>query len=124
MMYHVPYSLIAIAVIYLASEIAMFLILFKLSGLIRIALYATVLILAIRGSRRAANIWGCLSILGAVIAAYTTFFAARQNVLGALLLGSYGAFFLLSATYIFTSRNLAQFYRQRQSTALTGNNDQ
>lgn len=105
-----PTPLLAIATVYLASEAAVLLLQFKASILARLAVYSVVLLLAIRGSRGAANFWGFLSFLGGAVTGYSALQVARVNPLGASLLGAYAAFFFLSAAYVFKSRSLAEYY--------------
>ena len=114
-----PRPLIAIAVLSLASELAVLPYPFRASSLVRIALYALVLFLALRGNRGAANLWGALSVVGAAVTGYGALGAARSNSTGAAFLAVYAAFFVASAVYIFKSRNLARFYEQSQSAGAT-----
>jgi hypothetical protein len=105
-----PLPLISIAVVCIGAEAAVLLFQFRTLSLVRIALYSLLFFFAIRGSRRAAEFWGFLSIVGGVLTGYSALRSATAYPLGASLLATYAAFLLASAAYVFKSRRLAEFF--------------
>lgn len=111
-----PVPLIAIAVIYLASEALPLVTKPSAIGFGRIAAYSTVFFFAFRGSRGAASLWGIMSIFGGVVSGFRAAQHFQSNPDAALLLALYATFFFVSSAYIFLSRGLRQFYEStRQS---------
>lgn len=95
-----PLTLIAIAVVYLSSEIALLLLGGKLSGLVRMAIYAVVFYFVFLRSRNASKIWIFVSVLSGIATAIASATNFEARPVGALLLALYAVFFFLSAAYM------------------------
>lgn len=113
-----PVPLIAIAVVYLASEVLSLIYVPKLMGFVRIAIYSIVFLFAFRGSRGAAKIWGIMSILGGVVSGFGAMQIFQTNPDGSLLLTLYATFFFISSAYIFFSPGLRSFHERSESSDL------
>jgi hypothetical protein len=112
-----PIPLIAIATIYLASELLPLVSRPTAMGVVRIAIYSIVLFFALRGSRGAANLWGVLSVFGGIVSSFSAVQLFQSNPDSSLLLALYAAFFFMGSAYIFLSRQLRSFYERSATSA-------
>lgn len=112
-----PIPLIAIAAIYLASEVLPLVSRFTAMGFVRIAIYSVVFFFVFRGSRGAASLWGVMSILGGVVSGFRATQNFQSNPDASLLLALYAAFFFMSSAYIFISPGLRDFHERSATSA-------
>jgi len=120
-----PLPLVAIALIYLATE------LWQLATRpgpmigARIAVYALVFLAALYGSRGAALLWGVVSTLSAFTGAFGVWMLLRHGAgsagwPAAAFIVFQAVFFAASAIYIFTSRALRAFQQARAAARGNG----
>jgi hypothetical protein len=104
-----PRPLVAIALLYLASEVLLLVVNPKAMGFVRLAVYTYLLYFVVGGSRTAARAWSGMALLGALLTGVSAAEKRLAEPGSSLVLAGFAFFLLGSAAYCTFSKSVRRF---------------